>query len=335
MLAGSLSKQNKACSLYQFQHFLDYNHVSPDELLGLNDEEIKGCIRKAIMHKRAEGSAGAARVMFYTVRRFLELNGREISFNKTEKKVLLKRIPKRIGKEYIPTREDVYRMIDSFPDHGALPRKRGQALILCDWQSGVRATCLCSWTYGMFKNQLWPTIKFPVHIKVVAERPEGVSDCAQDAKLSAYSVNYYYTFLAEEAAQALKDYLEQRQKEGWNPQDSDPVFVTHGTVTTENGKPLTSQHVVEIVKSAAKMIGIEPNKIWTHCLRKSFRKTLYTSGVDPDIAEALMGHKLGASRGSYFDYHDIQKKTINAHHGPGLDWKGFNRWKTSLPTCAK
>lgn len=40
-------------------------------------------------------------------------------------------------------------------------------------------------------------------------------------------------------------------------------------------------------------------------MRKSFRKTLYEGGVDPDVAEALMGHKLGASRGSYFDYHDL------------------------------
>jgi hypothetical protein len=197
-------------------------------------------------------------------------------------------------------------MVDAFPDHGALQRKRGQALILCDWQSGVRANCLCSWTFAMFKDQLWPTIKFPVKIKVASDRPEGVTDCAVDTKLSSYNVNYYYTFLAEEGARTVKDYLEERQKQGWKPKDSDPVFVTHGTVIEENGRPLNAQHVVDVVKSAAKQIGIDPSKIWTHCLRKAFRKTLYSSGVDPDIAEALMGHKLGASRGSYFDYHDIK-----------------------------
>jgi integrase len=305
VLAETFTPQNRPGSLYQLKHFLDINNLSPEEFLSLPDREIKRCIQKAVLTKHRAESFSAARRMFYVVRRFLELNGRELVFNKTEKKQLLKRMPKRIGKEYIPTREDIYRMVDAFPDKGPLQRKRGQALILCLWQSGVRVSCLCSWTYAMFKDQLWPTIKAPVKIKVVANRPEGIYDCAQDTKLSAYSVNYYFTFLAQEAAEALRDYLEERKKHGWNPQDSDAVFVTHGTVPSENGKPLTAQHVVEIVKNGAKQIGINPQRIWTHCLRKAFRKTLYASGVDPDIAEALMGHKLGASRGSYFDYHDV------------------------------
>jgi hypothetical protein len=53
-------------------------------------------------------------------------------------------------------------------------------------------------------------------------------------------------------------------------------------------------------------------------LRKSFRKTLYRSGVEPDVAEALMGHKLGASRGSYFDYHDPRFAAEQYRRG---DWE--------------
>jgi hypothetical protein len=87
--------------------------------------------------------------------------------------------------------------------------------------------------------------------------------------------------------------------------DGDPVFVTHGTVKESNGKPLNPQHVIEIVKNAAHQVNIPRESIWTHCLRKAFRKTLYGRGVDPDVAEALMGHKLGASKTSYFDYHDL------------------------------
>jgi predicted RNase H-like nuclease (RuvC/YqgF family) len=29
------------------------------------------------------------------------------------------------------------------------------------------------------------------------------------------------------------------------------------------------------------------------------------SGLDTDVAEAIMGHKLAGSRGSYFDFHDV------------------------------
>jgi hypothetical protein len=100
----------------------------------------------------------------------------------------------------------------------------------------------------------------------------------------------------------LKGYLNERIADGWQPEDSDPVFVTEASMT--KGDPLNAKHVIGIVKTAAEQIGIDPDSIWTHCLRKSFRKTLYRGGVDPDCAEGLMGHKLPGSRVSYFDYHD-------------------------------
>jgi len=261
---------------------------------------------KAVAKKQGEKSYAAARRMFYVTRRFLELNGRELIFNKTQRKLLLKREPKKSSREHVPTREEIYRMADSFPDKGPIQKARGKAVVLCLWQSGVRANCLCSWTYGIFKNQLYPEPKSIVSIKVVANREPGVNDCAVDSKLSSYSVNYYYTFLAKEAVDALRGYLEERKKQGWTPKDSDPVFATYGTVKTNNGKPLNPQHVIEIVKNAAHQVGIPRESTWTHLLRKAFRKTLYGSGVDPDVAEALMGHKLGASKTSYFDYHDVE-----------------------------
>jgi len=93
-------------------------------------------------------------------------------------------------------------------------------------------------------------------------------------------------------------------RDGWNPKPEDPIFVTEGNLEETKGKPLCPKHVNEIVKTAAQQIGIERDRIWTHCLRKAFRKTLYQGGLDPDICEALMGHKLPGSRGSYFDYRD-------------------------------
>jgi integrase len=304
LLAKSFPSRNRATKLYQLKHFLEVNQVGPEEVLQLSDAEIKKSIKRAVLTKNEKGSYAAARNLFYVVRRFLELNGREISFNRSEKLSLLKRRPKKIAKQYIPSRDDIYRMGDSFPNKGPRQKTRGQALILCLWQSGVRSSCLCSWTWGMFKDKLWPAPKIPVPIKVVAYRPPGVTDCAQDTKLSSYAVDYYYTFLHEEAAWALKLYLDERIADGWKPDDVDPVFVTEGTAS--KGGSLNPQHVVEIVKTAAQQIGLDPESIWTHCFRKSFRKTLYRGGVDPDVAEALMGHKLPASRGSYFDYHDLR-----------------------------
>lgn len=304
LLAKSYPDSSRAGNLYQLKWFLEFNKMGPEEFLGLSDLEIKQCVRRACLQKNSEGSFAAGRRVFYVVRRFLELNDREVSFSKSQRETLIKRRPKKIARQYIPTREDIYRMTDSYPDKGNNQQLRGRAIILCGWQSGVRPSCLCSWTYGMFKDKLWPKPKIPIPIKVVAYRPPSVTDCAEDTKLSAYNVNYYYTFLHEEATQALKAYLDARIEGGWQPRPEDPVFVTEGTVS--RGKPLESRHLLEIVKNAAKQIGIDPSSIWTHCLRKAFRKTLYRGGVDPDVAEALMGHKLPGSRGSYFDYHDLR-----------------------------
>lgn len=304
MLAKSYPSTSRVGNLYQLQHFLEFNKLGPEEILELDNKEIKRCIRRAVLAKNAEKHYASARRLFYVVRRFFELNGKELNFSRTEKRSLLQRKPKKIARQFIPTREDIYRMVDAVADKGSRQQTRARALLLCLWQSGVRASCLCSWTYGIFKDQLWPNIHVPMQIKVVANRPEGVVNCAEDTKLSSYNVGYYYTFLHKEAGEALKTYLEERMQDGWQPKPGDVVFVTEGTV--KKGDPLTAQHLVGIVKRAADQIGIDPDSIWTHCLRKAFRKTLYRGGVDPDVAKALMGHKLPASRGSYFDYNDVE-----------------------------
>jgi hypothetical protein len=61
------------------------------------------------------------------------------------------------------------------------------------------------------------------------------------------------------------------------------------------------------VKRTAKIAGLNPEGIWTHCLRKAFRKVLNNSDLDEDTREAVMGHKLPGSRGSYFDAHDVDE----------------------------
>jgi len=305
IFAETLAPSTRHRDLHTLKWFLEFNNVGVEEFLELPEKEIKRMIKRAILVKRREGKTAQARTIFYCVTRFLEVNGREVHFNRTEKKALLKQIPKKVAIEYIPTREDIYRMVDSFPRKNERQWLRGRAMILCLWQSGVRVSCLVSWTWGMFKDKLYPEPKIPVPIKVVAKRPEGVWDVAEDSKLSAYNVGYYYTFLHKEAAYALKEYLDARIRDGWKPKDSDPIWVTEGFGEHNVGKPIKEWSVREVVKDAAKQIGIDPKTIWTHCFRKAFRKTLYQSGVDLDIAEAMMGHKLPASRGNYFDYHDL------------------------------
>ena len=51
---------------------------------------------------------------------------------------------------------------------------------------------------------------------------------------------------------------------------------------------------------------MNPSTIWTHSLRKAFRKIVRQADVDDDDKEMMMGHVLKGSRQSYFDNKDLE-----------------------------
>ena len=289
--------------LYQLKWFFDTVKVSPDEFLKLPEEVKRQKISVACRNKQ---SSSAAQVMFYMVQKFLELNGKALSFTRTQKRSMFKKAPYKNGRQHIPKAEEVYRMIDSFPKRNSSQQLRGKALIMCHWQSGVRSTCLTDWRVGMFRDKLTPEAA-PLPIKVVSKRQKNDWTVAVDTKLSGYGIGYYYTFIGKEAIQALRDYLEERKKNGWQPRDEDHVFVTEGTVKHAKGKPVTARHLLSNVKTAAHQIGLDPSTVWAHLLRKSFRNVLRRAGLEEDVCEALMGHTLPNSQGSYFDSADMEQ----------------------------
>jgi len=290
--------------LYAIEYFLNCNQLNPTQALELDDEEIKNAIMKAVQKKQNEGANASARRIYYATKRFYELHSKEIHFNNTQRKAMAKWTPTKVAIQHIPSKLEIYRAVDAIPRRDPVQQTRSRALVLCLWQSGVRGSCLCSWKYGMFRDKL-NVSEVPVIIKVVAYRPKGVNNVAQDTKLSGYKLSHYFTFLHKEAVLALRDYIEARKKyEGWNPKDSDIIFVTAGTVS--RGRKLNTKHLNAIVKTAFEQISLDPDSIWTHLLRKSFRKTLYKGGVDQDPAEALMGHKLSGSKTAYFDFNDSE-----------------------------
>ena len=303
LFAQSFTKSSRSGYLYALEFFLNHNKLNPTEALNLSDNEVKTAIRKAILKKQEAGSHASGRRIYYSLKRFYELHDREFTFNSAQKKLMLKWTPKKVANQHVPIKSEIYRCVDAVPRKDIVQQSRSRAVILCLWQSGVRSSCLCSWKYGMFKDGLNPN-EAPITLKIVANRDIGVHDVGEDTKLSGYKLSHYFTFLNREAVEALRDYVEARKKyEGWVPEDSDYIFVTAGTAS--RGKRLNSKHLNAIIKTAFEQINIDPNSIWTHVMRKSFRKTLYKSGVDPDISESLMGHKLGQSRTAYFDYNDV------------------------------
>ena len=175
---------------------------------------------------------------------------------------------------------------------------RNRAVILCLFQSGVRSNCIRRWNYGLIKDSLFPELKVPVRLRITKDF---------DTKLIG-QVAYYYTFLQDEAAEALKTYLDWRiEAEGWKPKDDDLLFVSE-TFYEKIGdkKRLYPVQINRIIKQSAKNSGLDVNTVWAHLLRKSFRKVLYTAPIDNDLAEAMMGHKLEGSKENYFDRYDIE-----------------------------
>jgi site-specific recombinase XerD len=296
------AEQTRKQKMSAFQKVLEVSGFKdPADLLKLNDEEAKRLVKRVAQAYLQQGKHSWARIVVISMRTFYEAHDRELKFKRAER---IRSPPrKKISHEHIPTKADAYKMADVA---GSL---RNRAMILSLLQSGVRVGCLVRWTYGNVASQLYPEIKIPIEIKVTP---------AMDTKLNSYGLPYYLTFLHEEGAHAVKDYVEDRKRRGWKPQARDLIYVTESSASRDN--PMDTTGVWEVVKNSARAAGLDPTMVWTHTLRKSFRKVLNAESsrdLDDDTREALMGHKLPGSRGSYFDYHDeneIREKYLN------IDW---------------
>jgi site-specific recombinase XerD len=262
---------------------------SPEELLALSPSEARREVVSVSQGLVKEEKYTYARQVLTVLKGFFEVNDKVLKLHRSDR---VKKIRKKVRYEHIPSSEEIYRMVD------ASPRIRDKAILLCLFQSGVRVGCLIRWKVGTVKPHLFPNIEVPVPLKITNDL---------DTKLSGYELGYYYTFLGHEAAQALKDYLEERISKEGRFRDDDYIF--KGLTRRATRGRLHDKDIRAIVKSAAKSIGINPKSVWTHLIRKSFRKVLNQSDLDEDTKEALMGHRLPGSRANYFDYHDISEIT--------------------------
>jgi len=196
--------------------------------------------------------------------------------------------------ESVPNKEDMYRMIDVA---GSL---RNRAMLLILFQSGIRVNALLNLQVGHIRSQLYPEPHVPLKLKITDEI---------DTKLRGYQLDYYYTFLQAEAAQALREYLDFFHKDS---PDGTLLFQYYKYGSNQFSRQpgigrLHEKDVWDLVKRCARKTGRDPKTIWTHTIRRSFRKVVRAADIDEDFKEALMGHLLRGSRENYFDRHDIEK----------------------------
>jgi len=266
--------------------------LSPHQLLDLRPDEARKTVMSIVQQFLKEDKLVSACKIQGALKSFYEYHDRAIKFRRVDR---IKKIRKKVAYEVIPSKNQIYRMADVFKKQGIL-RLRSKAIILCLFQSGVRVNCLLNWRVGMVRGQLYPEIKIPVRLKITNQ---------VDTKLSGYGLSHYYTFLQVEAAQALRDYLDYRISQEGELRDDDYIFKP---IPCRVRKERMSRiRVLGLVKNLAKRIGLDPRCVWTHTLRKSFRKILNASPIDEDTKEALMGHRLPGSRENYFDSHDLDE----------------------------
>lgn len=270
--------------LSHMHRFLTCFELTPEELLKLPIKQVKRLLKEIRNDFIQQDKLSVAKRINIVIKSFFEAH--EIQFPLTRKdkvKVIRKRVA------FIPSKRDVYKLVDMCGNI------RNKAIFLCLYQSGVRINCLTKWTFGMVEEYLYPEIKLPVRLKITGEL---------DSKIKSYDLTYYYAFLQDEAADALKTYIEWRKEvHDWQPQDDDIIFVSESV--DDEIRLVTSSALNFSLKKIAKNVGIDPKSIWIHVFRKAFRKILYKAEIDPDLSEAIMGHLVHGSKHNYFDYHDV------------------------------
>jgi integrase len=251
----------------------------PEDLLRLNTDRA---LRQRVIDRaraiRDKGKLGTAPRIFSAVSSFCSYHGVDVHWRRGES---IRSVPVRIHVQHIPSRAEVYRMADA-------AGLRNRAVILCLYQSGVRANCLSRWDMPLCGTIMEKDCPVPYPLRITDK---------YDTKISSYNMSHYVTFLSSEAVSALRDWLKYRMVKGWVPTGKSMVW---GNNRAPRAEASIGIHQIDIiVRGTAEKIGISQGTIWTHLLRKSFQKSLNQANIDEDTKESLMGHHLPGSRGNY------------------------------------
>lgn len=260
--------------------------LTPDGLLLLSNDSVSEKLQAFCDRYNEAGKTRTAHLVLNTLRSFFKHNGVE------KLKVEDYNWRKNRKMEYVPTKEEVYRIAEHCDS-------RGRAIILCAFQSGLRNSAIRAVCYGDIKEQL-EAGKTPIRIHVNSEFRQRIPEaCKEDAE--------YYTFFGKEATQALKDYLEWRVSEYGKIGEDEPLFAPYEAFSQPKSREnaLSEDSPQHLIKRAARRTRIKDwRRVRFHSLRKSFRAVLDAGYVDggqmaEDDKEYLMGHTLPSSKAPY------------------------------------
>jgi integrase len=185
----------------------------------------------------------------------------------------------RLETERIPTREQVYQIID------ATPNLRDKALMLLLFFTGMRINGALRLNYGDVREGL--SKGPPLVLRVTGKL---------DSKLGLRNPKGYVTFLEGEGFDALRRYCD---KVHGSSSDETALFLS------AYGQRLQKGNVWQIFVRSIVRAGYKKHQFFVHSLRKAHRKCLRHSGLDEQVQEFFAGHNLGSTKSAYFDADDI------------------------------
>ena len=287
--------------------FVRRTGIDPDQLISLSPEKAKEAIQGFSDEYADKNQYGTAHLYLNYLRSFLKHNGKKDL--ELEDVYPWKRSKR---SERVPTRDEVYRMAEASD-------LRDKALLLCGFQSGLRNATLRAVTYGDVKNQIEsdaPAISIHVTPQLKERVPEACKENVEQ-----------FTFFGKKATEALRLYLQERERRYGPIRDEEPLFRSHSNIrdSVARSQPITEDALQRLVKKAARKAGIKEWKdVRFHSLRKTFKAVLDAGFVGgggqlaEDDKEYLMGHVLPSQKAPY---HTANVQVLQERYSK-LDWGG-------------
>jgi integrase/recombinase XerD len=264
----------------ELKSFCEALNVTPEAWRELDRFKARDLAWQYINTKTADNSSVANTIMVALKSFYRNKNGEALPFDSAKggKHYFHVKL-KKAAIEHIPNKQEMYQIIDMASS------LRDKAILLFLFQSGVRVNVI---QHLKLKHVVDQLDKDMIALKITPDL---------DFKLRSRDIPFYYTFLNGEGVETLRRYVALAHEQ--HRLDS-PLF------STSSHEPISQSYVLRIVKNSCRKSGLDQTTIWTHSIRKAFRKIVRQADIDDDSKEQLMGHVLRGSRQSYYDSKDVE-----------------------------